>query len=124
MPTYPFLPVHAKDVEIGDWWEIATDRVYGFGICAGTWYGRGILAAFLALTKKEPVLLPEDSLEIYEVGHMDLKAIPYCGGLIRGNLPFDLGTLHATHRTVTFSEPRAIIRRAFAEQKKAKRRGR
>ncbi len=124
MPTYPFSPVLAKDVEFGDWWDIVTDRVYGFGICVGTWYGRGILAAFLSLTKSEPVLTAEDPLDIYEVGHMDLKAIPYCGGLIRGNIPFDLGDLHATHRTVTFSEPRAIIRRAIAEQKKAKRRGR
>jgi|GEM_PF-4998829 len=125
MRRFPFVPVHAKDLEVGDWWEVAADRVYGFGICAGLWYNRGVLAAFLCLTKAEPVLEPGDPIDIFEVGHLDLKAIGYCGGQIRGNIPFDLGTLHATHRTLRFNEPRSIIRRAVtAGKKNANRRGR
>lgn len=122
MRTFPFEPIYAKDIEIGDWWEVTADRVYGFGVCAGTWYGRGVLAAFLSLIKTEPILSPDDPIDIFEVGHMDLKAIGYCGGQIRGNIPFDLGTLHATHRTLKFNEPRMIIRRAATAAKKSKNR--
>jgi hypothetical protein len=102
MPEYPFIPTRANELTPGDWWEIVQGRTFGFGVCVAPWNNRGVLAAILAVVKQEPVLNPEDSLEIFEMGHLDLRGIGYCGGQVRGNVPLDIGDLHATHRTTDY----------------------
>lgn len=121
MPEYPYTPTTGREMEIGDWWDIITDDVYGFGVCVGTWNKAGILAAFLYLTKKEPTLTEDDDLGIAELGHMQVRSIPYCGGLVRGNITLDISHLHATHRTIKINEPRMIIRKAKVEARKQSR---
>jgi hypothetical protein len=120
--TYPFIPKHGTELSPGDWWEIVTDRVFGFGVCAGSWHKTGVLAAFLTCTKSEPILTAEDPLEIFAMGYLDLRGIAYCGGQVRGNIPFDLEALldgaRVTHRDLKFNEPRMIIRKAMAAAKK------
>lgn len=128
MTTYPFIPTQGDDLSIGDWWEVVTDRVFGFAVCAGSWRRGGVLTAILTLTKAEPVLTAEDPIEIYAMGYLDLKAIPYCGGQVRGNISFDLEALldgaQPTHKELRFNEPRILVRKAMAEAKRQKRAGR
>ena len=114
MTIYPFVPRNIDGLEEGHYWDIRQDGKYGFGVIIGRWNRVGVLAGILTIIKQNQVLEEGDKLVIFATGYLDLKSIPYCGGQIRGQVePLSTEGLVITNRTLTFSEPRAIVKKAM-----------
>ena len=113
MERYPFTPINIDGLEEGHYWDIRMEGRYGFGVVIGRWNRVGVLAGILDLVKQNNTISPTDSYVIFETGYVDLKSIPYCGGQIRGKVEFTTEGLVITNRTLSFSEPRAIVKKAL-----------
>lgn len=119
---YPFIPTNTVDLEDGMYWDIFQDNKFGFAVIIGRWNRVGVLAGILTLIRPNNTISPDDELKIFETGYVDLKSIKYCMGMIRGKVEVSTDGLIITNRTLTFSEPRAIVKKAMKENFRIKRR--
>ncbi len=119
---YPFIPRNTVDLEDGMYWDIFQDGKFGFAVIIGRWNRVGVLAGILTLIKQNNTISPEDELTVFETGYVDLKSISYCMGMIRGQVTVSTEGLIITNRTLTFAEPRAIVKKAMKANFSKKRR--
>ncbi len=122
MPEFPFIPVNATALEEGMYWDIFQEGRFGFAVVIGRWNRVGVLAGILTLIRPNNTIEPGDELTIFQTGYVDVKSIKYCMGMVRGQVtPPDLTGLIITNRTLTFAEPRAIVKLAIKENVRKKR---
>ena len=121
MPDFPFIPTNATELEEGMYWDIFQEGKFGFAVVIGRWNRVGVLAGILTLVRPNNTIDPADELKIFQTGYVDVKSIKYCMGMVRGQVPpIDLTGLIITNRTLTFAEPRAIVKLAIKENGKKK----
>jgi hypothetical protein len=122
MPDFPFIPTNATELEEGMYWDIFQEGRFGFAVVIGRWNRVGVLAGILTLIRPNNTIEPGDQITVFQTGYVDVKSIKYCMGMVRGQItPPDLTGLIITNRTLTFAEPRAIVKLAIKENVRKKR---